>query len=50
MNEFDDGRELDVLFCDLTHGGCREQREQGAQALTTGVHNVLPDVFDHVDV
>ena len=46
MNELDDGRGIDVLFVLMSAGARRQEHQEGAQALPTGINDVIGHSVD----
>ena len=47
MDEFNHGCELDVVRADVIEGTCGQQDQQGPEALTAGINDVMANIFDH---
>jgi hypothetical protein len=46
MDELDESRGIDMLFALMSAGARRQEHEQGAQALSTRIYNVIRDPVD----
>ena len=49
MDEFDDGRRFDVLLAPVAAGAGREEHEQGPQALSARIDDVVRHPIDERD-